>query len=877
MCTYEGCGTAARAGGRCRVHEESATQDPKNMGDGVLPRSSDSSSGYVGVQLKTLLEGETRYTALAKIDNESKYIGTYDTALEAARARQAYLAIQGESTARSSVKPAARLGGLQWRSPQSSLRPGRVAGLPSGLHSSGRLAGLPSSGRVAGLPSGLPSSGRLAGLSSSGRLAGLPSELPSSGRLAGLPSELPSPGRLAGLSSSGRLAGLPSAVQYKGPSFKKPEKTERTTCSDIFAAAKEFSCSTPFQPRAEVNPASPRDTSPHDASVGVAAVADRQEKSLGPAEDLLIPDEPVDKTKPAVGSCLKRKRSEVAAVLAPNSSSDDAEERNEDFYTPSEARMLLKGAKLMAADKKGFWAEAVVHKMDHKGLQVKWPKFPKSASTKISFADALTRLSKCGSPEMAHKAFERLHQAESSDDSSDDASVGVAAVADRQEKSLGPAEDLLIPDEPVDKTKPAVGSCLKRKRSEVAAVLAPNSSSDDAEERNEDFYTPSEARMLLKGAKLMAADKKGFWAEAVVHKMDHKGLQVKWPKFPKSASTKISFADALTRLSKCGSPEMAHKAFERLHQAESSDDSSDGSDEDSDEEPQSENVLASAEGVKKGAVTPSGEKNVEESAGTAARRSSRQSKPPELFVATPASGKVAHEEEEEARLQTPARKTRKVSPGKASPSVKVRSDEWEWNTDATDSDASSDESDDTTQLLLSGEEVEGRKEAEEEERDDGAISKESPCKKKKERCSHGKCGNESVSKGLCKRHGGGMRCAHEGCVKAAQGTRELCIQHGGGKQCSHDKCVRAVVSRGLCKRHGGGKRCSQEGCNKAAQGGLELCITHGGAKQCSHSECVKVVVSRGLCREHGGSKPCKYKGCRKVVETEGLCKLHSAT
>jgi hypothetical protein len=55
--------------------------------------------------------------------------------------------------------------------------------------------------------------------------------------------------------------------------------------------------------------------------------------------------------------------------------------------------------------------------------------------------------------------------------------------------------------------------------------------------------------------------------------------------------------------------------------------------------------------------------------------------------------------------------------------------------------------------------------------------------------------------GFCSAHGGGRRCQHEGCLKAAvTGGTPHCKAQGGGTQ--------------HCQAHRGGRRCQQEGCSK---------------------------------------------------------------
>lgn len=291
-----------------------------------------------------------------------------------------------------------------------------------------------------------------------------------------------------------------------------------------------------FQAEAKVMPA---------ARTGrrAAAEAGRPESSVagavGEKEALrpggrVVPDEvPLDKKNkksPVVGSRSKgNKRSEVTAAPPPEPGSkdskdsrDDAEGHNEEFYSPSEVRMLQKGALLMAADKKGFWAAATVHKMHQDAVSVKWPKHPKSQPTKIPFADAPTRLSKCSSPQMALDAFERVYAAPKEG--------GMEA---------GNGED-------------------EAKRYDSA----------DEELLNDSFYNPEEARSLPKGKILMAADKKKQWAAASIFKVDLENdvICVKWQKFPKSAVTKIPCQDSTTRLSKCATPEEANEVSAHFQQ-----------------------------------------------------------------------------------------------------------------------------------------------------------------------------------------------------------------------------------------------------------------------------------------------------------------------
>lgn len=62
------------------------------------------------------------------------------------------------------------------------------------------------------------------------------------------------------------------------------------------------------------------------------------------------------------------------------------------------------------------------------------------------------------------------------------------------------------------------------------------------------------------------------------------------------------------------------------------------------------------------------------------------------------------------------------------------------------------------------------------------------------------CAQSSTS--FCKTHGGGIRCASEGCKKAAVGValggERRCLTHGGGR-CSEPDCTR--MARAGCVPH----------------------------------------------------------------------------
>jgi len=95
-------------------------------------------------------------------------------------------------------------------------------------------------------------------------------------------------------------------------------------------------------------------------------------------------------------------------------------------------------------------------------------------------------------------------------------------------------------------------------------------------------------------------------------------------------------------------------------------------------------------------------------------------------------------------------------------------------------------------------------------------------KKARERkyCSEPNCKSWTQPGGKCKAHGGGKRCEHPGCDKAAQGaSSSRCFSHGGGRKCNEDGCEKkAQGASGLCVAHGGGPRCIEVGCSRSARG-----------------------------------------------------------
>lgn len=71
-----------------------------------------------------------------------------------------------------------------------------------------------------------------------------------------------------------------------------------------------------------------------------------------------------------------------------------------------------------------------------------------------------------------------------------------------------------------------------------------------------------------------------------------------------------------------------------------------------------------------------------------------------------------------------------------------------------------------------------------------------------------------------------------------------------GKKCQIDGCQKISVSRGLCRGHGGGRRCQYSGCTKGAQSRSDFCWAHGGGQRCEVKNCMRSRKSKRFCVAH---------------------------
>lgn len=75
------------------------------------------------------------------------------------------------------------------------------------------------------------------------------------------------------------------------------------------------------------------------------------------------------------------------------------------------------------------------------------------------------------------------------------------------------------------------------------------------------------------------------------------------------------------------------------------------------------------------------------------------------------------------------------------------------------------------------------------------------CQSVQKRCSFTGCSKISVSRGLCRGHGGGRRCQFTACTKSAQSRSNFCWAHGGGQRCDVQGCMRSRKSKRFCVAH----------------------------------------------------------------------------
>ncbi|GLE07686.1 hypothetical protein PINS_up018317 [Pythium insidiosum] len=74
--------------------------------------------------------------------------------------------------------------------------------------------------------------------------------------------------------------------------------------------------------------------------------------------------------------------------------------------------------------------------------------------------------------------------------------------------------------------------------------------------------------------------------------------------------------------------------------------------------------------------------------------------------------------------------------------------------------------------------------------------------------------------------------------------------HSAQKPCKRTGCTKISVSRGLCRGHGGGRRCQAPGCTKSAQSRSDRCWAHGGGQRCEVEHCMRSRKTKRFCAAH---------------------------
>jgi hypothetical protein len=85
-------------------------------------------------------------------------------------------------------------------------------------------------------------------------------------------------------------------------------------------------------------------------------------------------------------------------------------------------------------------------------------------------------------------------------------------------------------------------------------------------------------------------------------------------------------------------------------------------------------------------------------------------------------------------------------------------------------------------------------------------------------------------------------CQKEGLPKAATGRKQFCCARRR-QALQEEGCTKHDQGRGYCKAHGGGRRCKHEGCPKAARpGSTQHRQAHGGGKHCQRDDCFEIAA-----------------------------------
>ena len=101
---------------------------------------------------------------------------------------------------------------------------------------------------------------------------------------------------------------------------------------------------------------------------------------------------------------------------------------------------------------------------------------------------------------------------------------------------------------------------------------------------------------------------------------------------------------------------------------------------------------------------------------------------------------------------------------------------------------------------------------------------------------------------------GPMTCrGRKTCNGSCVSRTGFCLAHGGGQKCAFEGCVAAAAPgwkkmTGKCISHGGGALCVAVGCRTSVTPGIrQCCVQHGGARPCHIFECVKSALDASDC------------------------------
>lgn len=120
-------------------------------------------------------------------------------------------------------------------------------------------------------------------------------------------------------------------------------------------------------------------------------------------------------------------------------------------------------------------------------------------------------------------------------------------------------------------------------------------------------------------------------------------------------------------------------------------------------------------------------------------------------------------------------------------------------------------------------------------------------------------------------------CAVKGCLKNGRpiGCSYKCGEHGGGRRCAIEGCNNLSRSRvsepARCGRHGAVPDCAVDGCTVKADLPSKKCRKHGSLK-CVATGCANVPIGPlHRCVRHGGGYRRKIVSQDRKIKADGKC------